>query len=47
MGKGDKKSKRGKITMGTYGKTRPKKPKLKTKIVTNVQGSELDSMKKN
>lgn len=25
MGKGDKKTKRGKITQGSYGKTRPKK----------------------
>ncbi|QJW89325.1 30S ribosomal protein THX [Spirosoma taeanense] len=25
MGKGDKKSKRGKISMGSYGKTRPSK----------------------
>jgi 30S ribosomal protein S31 len=27
MGKGDKKTKRGKITFGTYGKTRPRKIK--------------------
>lgn len=27
MGKGDKKSKRGKIWRGSYGKTRPKKKK--------------------
>lgn len=30
MGKGDKKTRKGKITMGSYGKTRPhdqKKPK--------------------
>lgn len=26
MGKGDKKSRKGKISMGSYGKTRPKKP---------------------
>jgi 30S ribosomal protein S31 len=25
MGKGDKKSRRGKISMGSYGKTRPSK----------------------
>lgn len=25
MGKGDKKTKRGKINLGSYGKTRPKK----------------------
>ncbi|MDO9264336.1 MAG: 30S ribosomal protein THX [Desulfosalsimonadaceae bacterium] len=27
MGKGDKRTKRGKINNGTYGKTRPKKKK--------------------
>ncbi|MDX3915794.1 MULTISPECIES: 30S ribosomal protein THX [Olivibacter] len=27
MGKGDKKTKRGKITMGSFGKTRPHKQK--------------------
>lgn len=31
MGKGDKKTRRGKIIMGSYGKKRPKKhPKTKT-----------------
>ncbi len=29
MGKGDKRSKRGKIWRGTHGKTRPKKSKKK------------------
>ncbi len=29
MGKGDKKTKRGKITMGSYGRLRPKKKKKK------------------
>lgn len=29
MGKGDKKSKRGKITNGTYGVRRPRKKKIK------------------
>lgn len=28
MGKGDKKTKRGKIIAGSHGKTRPKKSKL-------------------
>ena len=32
MGKGDRKSKRGKIIMGTYGKTRPAR-KRKVKVV--------------
>ncbi len=27
MGKGDKKSRKGKITKGSYGKTRPRKEK--------------------
>lgn len=27
MGKGDRRTKRGKIHLGTYGKTRPKKKK--------------------
>ncbi len=30
MGKGDRKSKRGKIILGTYGKYRPRKKKKKT-----------------
>lgn len=29
MGKGDKKTKRGKIFAGSYGKTRPKKKNVK------------------
>jgi 30S ribosomal protein S31 len=31
MGKGDQRTKRGKIFRGTHGKTRPKKKKIKTK----------------
>jgi 30S ribosomal protein S31 len=31
MGKGDQRSKRGKIWKGTYGKTRPRKKKKKEK----------------
>lgn len=31
MGKGDQRTKRGKIFRGTNGKTRPKKKKIKTK----------------
>jgi 30S ribosomal protein S31 len=31
MGKGDKKTKRGKIWRGTFGKKRPKKKKTKSK----------------
>ena len=31
MGKGDRRSKRGKIYMGSFGKTRPKDPAKKKK----------------
>ena len=34
MGKGDKKSKKGKISMGSFGKTRPHKVTKKTETVT-------------
>jgi 30S ribosomal protein S31 len=50
MGKGDKKSKRGKITIGSYGKTRRKKakkaaPDSQPKI-EKVQTPEVDMPKK-
>lgn len=35
MGKGDKRSKRGKIVAGTYGKKRPRKTKKAKKAVNN------------
>jgi len=28
MGRGDKKTRRGKISVGSFGKTRPRKPKV-------------------
>ncbi|RMA56801.1 30S ribosomal protein THX [Ulvibacter antarcticus] len=34
MGKGDKKTKRGKIILGTYGKLRPKRGKFKIRPKT-------------
>ena len=34
MGKGDKKSKKGKITMGSFGKKRPHKVAKKTEVVS-------------
>ena len=37
MGKGDKKSRRGKIFAGSYGKTRPKKKNQKK---TNTEKTE-------
>lgn len=30
MGRGDKKTRRGKINVGSFGKTRPRKPKVVT-----------------
>lgn len=36
MGKGDKKSKRGKITSGSYGKTRPRKSSSAKNIPVKV-----------
>lgn len=38
MGRGDKKSRRGKIFAGSHGKTRPKKKNLKKK--TNTENTE-------
>ena len=35
MGKGDKKSRKGKITMGSYGVTRPRK-KTKSAVVVST-----------
>ena len=35
MGKGDQKTRRGKVTAGSYGKTRPKKS-AKAKLVATV-----------
>ncbi|UKM66420.1 30S ribosomal protein THX [Flavobacteriaceae bacterium GSB9] len=42
MGKGDKKTKRGKIHRGTFGKRRPrikKKPSIETKINVGEKAS--------
>jgi 30S ribosomal protein S31 len=36
MGKGDKRSRRGKIYRGSFGKTRPKDPPRKTKKAAAV-----------
>lgn len=40
MGKGDKKTRRGKITMGTYGKTRPRKKKKKSTAAKRIAETE-------
>lgn len=36
MGKGDPRSRRGKIYKGSFGKTRPKKPAAKKKVVAKA-----------
>ena len=43
MGKGDKKTKKGKITMGTFGVSRPKK---KRKPATTVKNASKKSKPK-
>ena len=50
MGRGDKKTRRGKINVGSYGKTRPGKSKateIKTKNVATTQVPNIESAKKN
>ncbi|MEC7753276.1 MULTISPECIES: 30S ribosomal protein THX [Roseivirga] len=42
MGKGDRKTRRGKIAMGTFGNTRPRKPKTNT---TTTKASSEKSKK--
>jgi len=42
MGKGDQKSKRGKIIRGTYGVRRKKKAKKAVEVVLNLEN--LDSL---
>lgn len=46
MGKGDKKTKRGKITLGTYGVTRPRKKKKKTNKPIEIVEKEKPAKKK-
>jgi len=42
MGKGDKKSKRGKIVNGTYGKRRPSKKKKQKKQAADRSAQERE-----
>jgi 30S ribosomal protein S31 len=37
MGRGDRKTKRGKIAIGTYGRLRPKRKKFKVKPTTMAE----------
>ena len=40
MGKGDKKSKKGKIAMGSFGKSRPHDPKKTTPVAAPAVAEE-------
>jgi len=42
MGKGDIRSRRGKIFRGTYGVTRPKKKKLKKKAAAAAKAAKAE-----
>jgi len=50
MGKGDKKTRRGKIIMGSYGKLRPRKKKaavpIKVKTKTKTKTTKKTTKKK-
>lgn len=47
MGKGDKKSKRGKITRGSYGKTRPqRKSAVNIPVKVLVEKEEVQELPK-
>lgn len=46
MGKGDRKTKRGKIVQGSYGVTRPHKKKNKEAAVHNKKEKETKKSKK-
>ena len=47
MGKGDQKTRRGKVTAGSYGKTRPKKSaKAKLVAATDVEKPKTTRKKK-
>jgi 30S ribosomal protein S31 len=42
MGKGDKKSKKGKIRMGSFGKVRPRKKAKLTFVAKKVEKKEVE-----
>jgi len=46
MGKGDKKTRRGKIVLGTYGKTRPRKASKVLGAPKNVEAKTTNKPKK-
>jgi 30S ribosomal protein S31 len=43
MGKGDKRTKRGKISAGSFGKTRPKKKNIKKAAAEAVQNNKAEN----
>ena len=42
MGRGDRKTKRGKIAIGTHGRLRPRRKKFKVKPTTLARQSEKE-----
>lgn len=46
MGKGDKKSKKGKIRMGSFGKVRPRKKAKLTFVAKKVEKKEVEVVEK-
>jgi 30S ribosomal protein S31 len=42
MGKGDRRTKRGKIYRGTYGNTRPKKKKLRSQAAAAAKAAKAE-----
>lgn len=46
MGRGDIKTKKGKIFSGSFGKTRPAKPAKKTAVVTEAAAPKKAAKKK-
>ncbi|HEY9184516.1 MULTISPECIES: 30S ribosomal protein THX [Salegentibacter] len=42
MGRGDRKTKRGKIAIGTYGRLRPRRKKFKVKPTTVAEQSKKE-----
>lgn len=43
MGKGDKRTRRGKISAGSYGKTRPKKKNIKKAVNQPAQEDKTEN----
>ncbi len=46
MGKGDRKTKKGKIRLGSYGKVRPRKKTTVTYVAKTVEKEKVEETKK-